>query len=568
MTPIESIFYMIWRGLAIGVLISAPMGPVGILCIQRTLDKGRKAGFYTGIGAALSDLIYCLLTGFGLSFIEDFLSRNQNVIQLVGSVVLIAFSVYLFKKNPSSPLRRPIPQNVSAKKNILGGFLFTFSNPLIIFLIIGLFARFNFTAPEIKGGFYAVGYVFIILGALGWWYGVTHLIAKVRSKFTIRSMKKMNIAIGIVILLFACVGIVTSIQGLVAQDADAKSYAPALRIEGDRNSESFSMHTNPSAVEREIVLFDTEDISKCKEGDGRDFILDFKLANQASHPSKKFSYTDEGGRKRSASNPPWGIVMRDNEGQEMRLDFHTGEYGRDNLSSQTAMFVEVSLPGDFSFSRIMESGVDMAAGLNHFRIAYSPEAEELTLRLGNRTLSKPISLKRDEDAGNSRSFDRLTEVALVLSPGADVRIGRESLRLAATPGSRTAEAGDSEIAYRLRHSVDALEGRWKLLDYSLEAELLKLGGEYEVMIMRSPEGHYEIIYYAGARIGADMWGKGMIKGTMKPAGPAGVYDAEWRDSEGLTLPVAVKAQQESPDILTFHFPGQNSTLRFKRVLSQ
>ena len=93
MTPLESILYMIWRGIAIGVLISAPMGPVGILCIQRTLGKGRWPGFFTGLGASLSDLIYCLLTGFGLSFIEDFIESNQNVIQLAGSVVLIAFSI-------------------------------------------------------------------------------------------------------------------------------------------------------------------------------------------------------------------------------------------------------------------------------------------------------------------------------------------------------------------------------------------------------------------------------------------------------------------------------------------
>lgn len=136
MTPLESILYMIWRGIAVGVLISAPMGPVGILCIQRTLDKGRHAGFYTGIGAAISDMFYCLLTGFGLSFIEDFIERNQNVIQLIGSIVLIAFSIYLFRKDPSSPMRRPVPQEVSMKKNILGGFLFTFSNPLIIFLSV------------------------------------------------------------------------------------------------------------------------------------------------------------------------------------------------------------------------------------------------------------------------------------------------------------------------------------------------------------------------------------------------------------------------------------------------
>lgn len=214
MTFIESIFYMMWRGVAIGMLISAPMGPVGMLCIQRTLDKGRRAGFFTGVGAALSDLFYCLLTGFGLSFIEEFLERNSNIIQLVGSGVLIAFAIYLFKKNPAKSLNRKVPEEISPKKNILGGFLFTFSNPLILFLIIGLFARFNFLMPEIKFYAYFIGFVFIFAGALFWWWLVTLFIDKVRSHFNIRSMWLINRIIGIVILLFAVVGIITSIVNL------------------------------------------------------------------------------------------------------------------------------------------------------------------------------------------------------------------------------------------------------------------------------------------------------------------------------------------------------------------
>lgn len=207
---------MLWRGIAIGILISAPMGPVGILCIQRTLDKGRRPGFYTGIGAAISDLIYCLLTGFGLSFIEDFLHKNHNIIQLVGSVVLIGFSIYLFKKNPASSLRKPSePEYVSPKKNILGGFLFTFSNPLILFLIIGLFARFNFPAPEMKFYYYIVGFAAIFFGAALWWKFVTFAVDKLRLHFNLRSMWLINKIIGGIILLFAIVGIYTAISNLM-----------------------------------------------------------------------------------------------------------------------------------------------------------------------------------------------------------------------------------------------------------------------------------------------------------------------------------------------------------------
>lgn len=217
MTFLESIFYMVWRGIAIGVLISAPMGPVGILCIQRTLDKGRRAGLYTGIGAALSDLFYCLLTGFGLSFIEEFLERNSNVIQIVGSIVLVAFGIYLFRKNPARSLKAPDSEDeVSVKKSILGGFLFTFSNPLILFLIIGLFARFNFAMPDIKFYHYILGFISILTGAVLWWWFVTFFIDKVRAHFNIRSMWLINRIIGIIIMLFAIVGIVTSIINLAS----------------------------------------------------------------------------------------------------------------------------------------------------------------------------------------------------------------------------------------------------------------------------------------------------------------------------------------------------------------
>lgn len=207
----ESIFYMLWRGIAIGILVSAPMGPVGMLCIQRTLNKGRLAGFYTGVGATLSDLLYCLLTGFGLSFIEEFLERNQSVIQLVGSAVLIGFGIYIFRQNPSKRLKKPVGPAESAKKDILRGFLFTVSNPLIIFLIIGLFARFNFLMPDIRFYHYLIGYVFILAGALGWWYVVTLFVDKVRAHFNLRSMWLINRIIGTIIFLFAVVGIVSSL---------------------------------------------------------------------------------------------------------------------------------------------------------------------------------------------------------------------------------------------------------------------------------------------------------------------------------------------------------------------
>lgn len=211
---LEILIYTILRGLAIGIIISAPMGPIGMLCIQRTLNSGRKAGLYTGIGAAISDIIYCLLTGFGLSFIEDFIESNQSIIQIAGSIVLVAFGIYLLRKNPAKSMQSFYPVKVSAGKNIITGFAFTFSNPLILFLIIGLFARFNFMDHDMHWPHYILGYIAILTGALGWWWMVTYSVDKVRTKFNVRTMWLINKLIGFIILIFAVVGIITACMAL------------------------------------------------------------------------------------------------------------------------------------------------------------------------------------------------------------------------------------------------------------------------------------------------------------------------------------------------------------------
>ena len=96
-----------FKGMLIGLLASAPMGPVGILCVQRTLNKGRWYGFITGVGAAVSDIIYAAVAGFGMSFVMDLLNDQQTkfYLQIVGSVLLLIFGVYTYRSNPTKNMR-------------------------------------------------------------------------------------------------------------------------------------------------------------------------------------------------------------------------------------------------------------------------------------------------------------------------------------------------------------------------------------------------------------------------------------------------------------------------------
>lgn len=205
----DQLLYVIPRGIAIGALVSAPMGPIGMLVIQRTLSKGRWPAFFTGIGAAFSDLVYCLLCGFCLSFVTGFIDRHELLIQIVGSVVLIGFSIFLFRKNPTRSLvaREQGPAPTNYWTDILSGFALTFSNPLILFFIIGLFARFNFLQPEYKFHHYLAAYLFIFCGATLWWYMITFLVGRFKGRFNVRSLRLINRIVAFILLIMAIAGI-------------------------------------------------------------------------------------------------------------------------------------------------------------------------------------------------------------------------------------------------------------------------------------------------------------------------------------------------------------------------
>lgn len=208
-----TIIDLLVKGFIIGIVVSAPMGPVGVLCVQRTLNKGRWYGFVTGLGASLSDIIYALLTGYGMSFIFDFINANIFYLQLLGSVMLLFFGIYTYRSNPVHSIRPASNNKGTYLHNFITAFLVTLSNPLIIFLFIGLFARFAFVLPEIPIGQQLAGYLAVFLGAQTWWFGITYFINKVRTRFNVRGIWLINRIIGVIVIVVSVFGFVFTLLG-------------------------------------------------------------------------------------------------------------------------------------------------------------------------------------------------------------------------------------------------------------------------------------------------------------------------------------------------------------------
>ena len=202
------------KGIIVGIVVSAPMGPVGVLIIQRTLNKGRWFGFVTGVGAAISDMIYAMICCLCMSLVLPFLTEHKVGLQAVGSLLLFVFGIYTYRTRPNTKL--PHKQGKKNQKgtliqNAVTGFLLTFSNPIIVFLFMMLYAHFNFVTPYyVKLGTEFIG---VMVGALGWWLGLTYLISKVRKKFNEERIWMLNKTIGIIVRVVSLMSLFFTITG-------------------------------------------------------------------------------------------------------------------------------------------------------------------------------------------------------------------------------------------------------------------------------------------------------------------------------------------------------------------
>lgn len=544
MGVLEGILYMLWRGIAIGIIISAPMGPVGILCIQRTLAKGRRVGFYTGVGAAISDLFYCLITGFGLSFIEDFLQENQNIIQIVGSVVLIGFAVYLFKSNPSRSIKKPEEESgASIPRNILNGFLFTVSNPLIIFLIIGLTARFNFMLPEIQIGHYIIGYICIMAGALGWWWMVTFFVDKVRAHFNLRSMWMINKFTGTIIAIFGIVGIITGITGIARAAAPNITYLNSTRGFGpwsEHCDRAMSIDGNDSTAERSLELSSSE--------------FDWRMRVRNLHNETAHRYpTGNHGTKRRVSHPGWRLMAIAPD-DTVTFAVRTIDDYRDPLGP-TALAVSVYRNDSLLEETGFRDYLDWSTGWNAFSLR--KKGDMLSLRGGERSLHPLFKIQVND-------FEP-TAVAIAADPAALLEVDWVELR---QPQNLTADmawlANPDSLNNYLAHSPNPMEGIWEVCERSLDEEMISMGGNYRVAIVDNGS-EYEMLYLSGAVKNPGRWKRGVLKGRLAPSAFDNIYDVTWIGADGQPVDTEIKAQYQAPSELTLQFPYQNSTLTLQRV---
>ena len=191
----------LYKGLILGFSVAAPVGPIGVLCINRTINKGYVSGIISGLGAATADLIYGLIAGLGLTVISNTLIENKLLIQSVGLLFLFYLGIKTLLKK-----QRDFETEDSKKsglfKDYLTTFMLTITNPVTILFFLAVFAGLGLTNSQNNN----LSTILLVLGVFSgsgfWWIFLSGLTYKLKNKISKKIFKKIDFVSGIIILVF------------------------------------------------------------------------------------------------------------------------------------------------------------------------------------------------------------------------------------------------------------------------------------------------------------------------------------------------------------------------------
>ena len=195
------------KGLILGFSIAAPVGPIGILCIRKTLQFGRFSGFFSGIGAALADAIYAIIAAFGLTFIADFILAGQFWLRFIGGGFLLYLGWKTFIAKPSSQSKN-VP-HMTLFNDFVSTFFLTMTNPMTILSFLAVFAGLGLSS--IQGDYVQASELVlgVFLGSAIWWLTLSEGVTLFRKKVSHNVMTWINRVAGLIIFGFGLAALLT-----------------------------------------------------------------------------------------------------------------------------------------------------------------------------------------------------------------------------------------------------------------------------------------------------------------------------------------------------------------------
>ena len=198
------------KGFLVGICASAPVGPIAILVVQKSLSKGHKAGFVSGLGASVVDTLYASIAIFALAFAQRFIDEHQTIILIAGGLILAALG---FSMAFADPFRRMKTDGESAvsPKDFGQAVAMGLSNPMAIFVMFTLFAFFGLAKDEPQTWSVAPIIISVSLGSVTYWFSISWMLSRFSKNFKMNTILWISRITGAIVVI---IGIALLGQGL------------------------------------------------------------------------------------------------------------------------------------------------------------------------------------------------------------------------------------------------------------------------------------------------------------------------------------------------------------------
>jgi len=204
------IIYLI-KGIIVGFSLAAPVGPIGVLCIRRTIAHGSKRGLIVGLSAATADMLYGIVAAFGVTLVSNFISDHQYWIRLVGGIVLLVLGYRTFRTTPSTDTEDNVENGHT--RLVLSTFILTVTNPMTMFAFAAVFAGIgveNALSSHWSASLLVAG---VFLGSLLWFTLLTMLVHFFKEKVSKNGIILVNKIAGSILMLFGVLALWSSLLG-------------------------------------------------------------------------------------------------------------------------------------------------------------------------------------------------------------------------------------------------------------------------------------------------------------------------------------------------------------------
>lgn len=193
---------LFFKGALLGLAITAPVGPINLLCIRRSLNHGPKIGFFTGLGAATADTFFGAVAAFGLTQISDFLTAHERALQIFGGGLFLVMGIQLIRSKPENP-NLTEPKKLSSFKAYSSSLFLTLHNPATVFAFLLAFAGLKLTQETSTLTGASIATLGVFVGSSLWWLTLSWGSAKLRSRISPRTVHRINVTTGIMLVLFS-----------------------------------------------------------------------------------------------------------------------------------------------------------------------------------------------------------------------------------------------------------------------------------------------------------------------------------------------------------------------------